>query len=357
MANVQTTVAILRQQLRERLRLLPDDRRSPVLTLPKRLQKKLPAQAWPNLPPEVTLTMFDHCSTKDRASMVRHWQSLPLTKLYDVQAQAATPNWYCLTIPAHWRGELTLPAGLATHWPVLFIKVGQCAAVTIAESRANIGGLSVYIITEPQSQVNWHSVHSAVAAGQWYGAAVIDSSTICQWTVLDTHHGANIAARTIINHHLGSGARGTIIGLVTETKTSRTVYDITNAHLMPQTSGDVVWRAAVSGQARINITGWVRIADKAPQTKSFLDQRVLVRTGTPTVHSAPNLVIDSANVVASHRATVGPIDQTAKWFLTSRGVSPAQAERLLVRGFANELIPYIINPAIAASFQRAITNL
>jgi|GEM_PF-1894101 len=357
MVTVQTTVNILKQQLRHQLAVLPVDRTAPILNIPKSLPKKSPAQAWPSLPPEVTLTMFDRCPSKDQIDLARHWQSLSLTKTYDVAAQAASPNWYVLNIPDHWQGELTLPNELATHWPVIFVCVGKSAKVTFTESRATAGGLSVYIIAAPHSHIHWHSTHTAAATGQWYGAAKLDSNSTCQWSVLDAHHGANNATRTIVNHHLGTNGRGTIIGLTAATDLSRTFYTITNAHLVPTNSGDVIWRAVVGGKAKFDLNSWVKIGAAAPQTASFLDQRVLMRAGTAVVRSVPNLVIDAADVAASHRATISPIDQTAKWFLTSRGVLPRQAEQLLIRGFASELMPYITNPVITTKFQHAITTL
>jgi Fe-S cluster assembly protein SufD len=51
----------------------------------------------------------------------------------------------------------------------------------------------------------------------------------------------------------------------------------------------------------------------------------------------PNLDIDENDVRCSHASTVGPIDDEQLYYLESRGVEPAVAERLIVLGFFSEL--------------------
>jgi len=49
--------------------------------------------------------------------------------------------------------------------------------------------------------------------------------------------------------------------------------------------------------------------------------------------SVPNLDIEENDVRCSHASTVGPIDEDQRYYLESRGVDPAAAERLIVAGF------------------------
>jgi Fe-S cluster assembly protein SufD len=51
----------------------------------------------------------------------------------------------------------------------------------------------------------------------------------------------------------------------------------------------------------------------------------------------PNLDIDENDVRCSHASTVGPIDEDQRYYLETRGIEPAVAERLVILGFFSDL--------------------
>ena len=52
----------------------------------------------------------------------------------------------------------------------------------------------------------------------------------------------------------------------------------------------------------------------------------------------PNLEIENNEVQCSHASTVGPVDAEQRFYLESRGVPTGRAERLIVRGFFDEVL-------------------
>ena len=52
----------------------------------------------------------------------------------------------------------------------------------------------------------------------------------------------------------------------------------------------------------------------------------------------PNLEIENNDVHCSHASTVSPVDADQRFYLHSRGVPPAIADRLIVAGFYDEVI-------------------
>jgi len=61
----------------------------------------------------------------------------------------------------------------------------------------------------------------------------------------------------------------------------------------------------------------------------------------------PELEIYADDVACSHGSTVGAVDPTALFYLTSRGIPKVEAERILVLSFLAETIAEIENEAIA----------
>lgn len=58
--------------------------------------------------------------------------------------------------------------------------------------------------------------------------------------------------------------------------------------------------------------------------------------------SVPNLEIETGEIVgAGHASTTGRFDDEQLFYLMSRGINEADAKRLVVRGFFNEIISEI----------------
>jgi len=74
------------------------------------------------------------------------------------------------------------------------------------------------------------------------------------------------------------------------------------------------------------------------RSSSFETNRNLVLSPDAKAHSVPNLEILCDDVLCGHGSSVGPLEEEHMYYLQSRGLSPARAERLLVKGFFREVI-------------------
>ncbi|MBI2656509.1 SufD family Fe-S cluster assembly protein [Candidatus Woesearchaeota archaeon] len=77
------------------------------------------------------------------------------------------------------------------------------------------------------------------------------------------------------------------------------------------------------------------------KTYSYLANNILKLGDKTLANSIPSLKIDANDVKASHGATVGQIDEEHMFYLMSRGLSRAEAERLIVEGFFEPIIQKI----------------
>jgi Fe-S cluster assembly protein SufD len=114
----------------------------------------------------------------------------------------------------------------------------------------------------------------------------------------------------------------------------RTVQD----HAAPSTTSDLLFKGAVSDQARSVYSGLIRVRKEARGTNAFQTNRNLVLSEGAGAESVPNLEIETNDVVCSHASAVGPIDEEQRYYLESRGIPPEVAERLIVLGFFNEVL-------------------
>ena len=114
----------------------------------------------------------------------------------------------------------------------------------------------------------------------------------------------------------------------------RTIQD----HAAPKTTSDLLFKGAVSDNARSVYSGLIRVRKEARGTNAYQTNRNLVLSEGAGAESVPNLEIETNDVVCSHASAVGPIDDEQRYYLESRGIPPEVAERLIVLGFFGEVL-------------------
>jgi Fe-S cluster assembly protein SufD len=109
-------------------------------------------------------------------------------------------------------------------------------------------------------------------------------------------------------------------------------------HSGRNTSSDVFLKGAVEDDAQSVFTGLLRIEKDARRTSTFETNRNLVLSENAKAHSVPNLEILCDDVICGHASSVGPLEEDHLYYLQSRGLSKDRAERLLIKGFFQEVI-------------------
>ena len=94
----------------------------------------------------------------------------------------------------------------------------------------------------------------------------------------------------------------------------------------------------------------IKVRNGAIRSNAMQTNHNLVLSETAHADTVPNLDISENDVRCSHASTVGPLDEDQRYYLESRGISPVNTERLLVRGFFRDLLektPLPLGTAIA----------
>lgn len=104
-------------------------------------------------------------------------------------------------------------------------------------------------------------------------------------------------------------------------------------HKVPHTSAQTQIRGVAWDSSTLKLWGTIVIEKKAQQTNSFLKENVLLMSPTARAEAVPNLEIEANDVKCSHAATISNIPDEHLFYLMSRGITKADAERLIVEGF------------------------
>jgi Fe-S cluster assembly protein SufD len=109
-------------------------------------------------------------------------------------------------------------------------------------------------------------------------------------------------------------------------------------HLSPNTSSSQLVKGLASDGAHGLIESHVRIRKEARGSTSRQYSHFLtLGTAAKTVHK-PNFEIFTDDVIASHGATTGMLDDEALFYLRARGLGVQEARRRLIEGFCEEII-------------------
>jgi len=109
-------------------------------------------------------------------------------------------------------------------------------------------------------------------------------------------------------------------------------------HETGPSGGDVHWRGAASGESRASFEGLIQIDPGAQQTHTYLQIHSMMLSPKARVDAIPSVLVSADDVSASHGGTVGELDETAIFYMQTRGLDRPAAVRVIVEGFFEPLI-------------------
>jgi Fe-S cluster assembly protein SufD len=112
-------------------------------------------------------------------------------------------------------------------------------------------------------------------------------------------------------------------------------------HAAPGCGGQEYFKAAMDGQSQGVFQGKIIVEPGAQKTDSKMMSRALLLSENAEFANKPELEIFADDVVCGHGATCGRIDENMLFFLRSRGIEKAEAERMLVQAFLADAIELI----------------
>jgi Fe-S cluster assembly protein SufD len=114
-------------------------------------------------------------------------------------------------------------------------------------------------------------------------------------------------------------------------------FDTTQEHAAPHTTSDLAFRGVLADRATAVWRGMIRVDPGAQQTDAFQESRNLLLSKRAHADAIPGLEIEANNVRCTHAAAVAQIDPDQLYYLRARGMPEAQARRLIIDGFLQEL--------------------
>jgi Fe-S cluster assembly protein SufD len=136
----------------------------------------------------------------------------------------------------------------------------------------------------------------------------------------------------------GEGSNGELLGLYFPGGRQHLDHHTNQLHKAPSATSDLLLKGALKDRARSVYQGYVKVYPGAQKTNAYQANRNLMLSNHARADSIPGLEIEADDVRCTHGATAGQIPDEYLFYLMARGIGRANAERMIVQGFFEEVL-------------------
>jgi len=145
----------------------------------------------------------------------------------------------------------------------------------------------------------------------------------------------------IENDLAGQGATSRVTGAYFADGDQHLDYDTLQEHQAPNTTSDFAFKGALRDEATAVWRGMIRVEPDAQKTNAYQENRNLLLSPKAHADSIPGLEIQANDVRCTHGATVSQVDRDQVFYAMARGLTQSDAERLILRGFFQDVLDRI----------------
>jgi Fe-S cluster assembly protein SufD len=114
-------------------------------------------------------------------------------------------------------------------------------------------------------------------------------------------------------------------------------------HDVPDCTSDELYKGIVAEKGTGVFNGKVYVKQDAQRTRAYQSNANILQGDDAKVYTKPELEIYADDVKCSHGCTIGRLDEKGLFYLRSRGVSEAEARRMLSHAFMTDVLERITN--------------
>ncbi len=166
--------------------------------------------------------------------------------------------------------------------------------------------------------------------------AMAYEGAVMEW--IDGNLGSRLTMKYPSVYMMEPGAHGEILSIAFASSGQHQDAGAKLVHCAPNTSGRIVSKSISKNGGRASYRGLVKIERGAKHSKSNVVCDALILDSKSRSDTYPYIEIDEQDVSVGHEASVSRIGEEQLFYLTSRGLSEAEASTMIVSGFIEPLV-------------------
>lgn len=254
---------------------------------------------------------------------------------------------------------VVVPAGVSLEKPVEiivlgspaltnlrhFIWLGHDATATLIESyrdggAAEAGWNNIFATTEIGKGARLTHIRLQAEHDTAYHAALgrVSIGAGARYAHVSVQAGAALARHELHVEFAGGEAQADIQGLVLARGHAHLDHTLFLHHAVPDCRSNQLFKHVVDDHGHAVFQGGIRVAPQAQKTDAQQLSRTLLLADRAQIDTKPELEILADDVKCSHGASIGDVDAQQMFYMQARGIPAAEARRLLLSGFAYEVV-------------------
>ena len=230
--------------------------------------------------------------------------------------------------------------------PRILVVAGESSEATLVETYAGLGAGTGATFTNAVTEVtlgdnaslHHYKLQAEADAAVHVGGLYVRQGRDSRFASHAFSFGGALARNEVHAAFAGEGGDATLNGLYvgrgTQHLDNRTALD----HAVPRCTSRELYKGVLDDRSRGTFHGLIRVRPDAQRTDSRQQNRNLLLSESAQADARPQLEILADDVKCAHGAAVGRLDAQALFYLRSRGIPQAEAERLLTYAFAREVV-------------------
>ena len=209
--------------------------------------------------------------------------------------------------------------------------------VGLSENRYFTNAVTEIVLAERAEVVHYRLLNESNAAFH-IGTQRVYQNDGSSFTSHAFYKSAGLGRHDLYDLLAGENCSCELNGLYVTTGTQHIDNYINIDHTKPHGTSRLTYKGILDDKSRAVFGGTVWVREGAMKTDSIQTDKNLVLSPDAEVDSKPALFIFADDVKCAHGATAGNIDQDTVFYMRSRGIDLESASRLLIYGFASEII-------------------
>jgi Fe-S cluster assembly protein SufD len=165
--------------------------------------------------------------------------------------------------------------------------------------------------------------------------------------------GGDLSRTNVYTHLNGEGCGATLNGLYMLDRDQHMDHQTAIEHVAPNCYSRELYKGVLDGTSHGVFNGKVYVHPEAQKTDGKQTNNTLLLSEKAQIDTKPQLEIFADDVRCTHGATIGRLDETALFYMKSRGISSTHARELLTYAFAADVLETIEVDAVREGLERA----
>jgi Fe-S cluster assembly protein SufD len=177
--------------------------------------------------------------------------------------------------------------------------------------------------------------------GFHFGRLAVDQAESSDYNNVSVTLNGRIVRNDLSCGLYGENAHGELNGLVMSRGSQLVDNHTWIEHALPNCTSHELYKAILDDESHVVFNGRIHVHPGAQKTDAVQANRNLLLSEDALVNTNPQLEIYADDVKCTHGATIGQLDEDARFYLQARGLKREQALALLVSAFAKETLDHL----------------